>query len=403
MRFTQGLDKGGPESLIELLKSKEQSAKLRPKCGTRGQNDRFGAIGGYAMTLLRDSHFLRSRNRRAPNTSVAVRRHTWLALVLAACCAADLRSQFASPTNTSRTADEAGILRELIRTNVVGDFYVPKGVQRVPGIILLGGSDGAPMRARSELIASNGYAVLNLFYFGHDLLPREFAEVPLEYLTNAVSWLVKQEQVDPSRIGVIGHSRGSEGAFLVATLCSNVRAVVGVAPSSVVWPAPGAPGYFHSAWSFKGKEIPYVPVKFSKGVGALMRQLSGGTQIEHRPLFEDGLKNKTGVEKARIPVEKIKGAVLLISGKDDRVWPSDVMAEMIITTLREQRHPFTHRHLSYDDAGHSFGLPSVSREENSKGVLKMGGSAAGNAAAAMESWRALLDFLEAELQRPPQN
>ena len=116
------------------------------------------------MTLLRDSHFLRSRNRRAPNTSVAVRRHTWLAFVLAACCAADLRSQFASPTNTSRTADEAGILRELIRTNVVGDFYVPKGVQRVPGIILLGGSDGAPMRARSELIASNGYAVLNLFY-----------------------------------------------------------------------------------------------------------------------------------------------------------------------------------------------------------------------------------------------
>jgi len=296
---------------------------------------------------------------------------------------------------------EAGVRRQEIRTNVVGDLYCPAKTGRLPGIILLGGSDGEPMKERSALLASNGYVVLNLFYFGHDSLQKNLVEVPIEYLTNAVSWLLTQVQVDPDRIAVIGHSRGSEAAFIIGTLCPNVRAVVGVAPSSVVWPGPGASGYFHSAWSLHGKELPYVPVKFSKGVGAFLKEITGGTQIEHRPLFVDALKNKAAVEKARIPVENIKGAVLLISGKDDRAWPSESMAEAIMTSLRKHRHPFTYRHLSYEKAGHSFGLPSVPRKENSNDVFKMGGTPAGNATAATESWRALLDFLEKELRNGP--
>ena len=248
------------------------------------------------------------------------------------------------------------------------------------------------------MLASNGYAVLNLFFFGHASLPKNFAEVPVEYLTNAVSWLSKREQVEPSRIGVIGQSRGSEAAFLIATLCPNVRAVVGVAPSSVVWPGPGASGYFHSAWSLNGKELPYVPVKFSQGLGAFLNEVTGGTQIEHRPLFEDALRNNSAVERATIRTENIHGAILLISGKDDRVWPSEAMCEMIIKTLREHRHPFAYRHLAYEKAGHSFGLPSSPRKENSNEVFKMGGTSDGNAAAATESWRALLDFLGTELR-----
>src|SRR5262249_47881175 len=124
-------------------------------------------------------------------------------------------------------------------------------------------------------------------------------------------------------------------------------------------------------------------------------------QIEHRPLFEDALKNKAAVEKARIPVEKVKAAVLLISGKEDRVWPSESMAEAIVASFRKHQHPFTYRHLCYEEAGHSFGLPSAPCQENSKAVFKMGGTSAGNAAAAAESWQALLDFLETELRNAP--
>jgi dienelactone hydrolase len=299
--------------------------------------------------------------------------------------------------------DEAGVRRQEIRTNLVGDFYLPTTTERAPGIILLGGSDGGSMKERSSLLASNGYAVLNLFYFGHASLPKEFAGVPVEYLTNAVSWLQSRVGVDPARIGVIGHSRGAEAALLMATLRPDVRAVVGVAPSSVVWPGPGASGYFHSAWSVNGKELPYVPVNLSKGVGAFLKEVIGGTQIEHRPLFEDALKNKRAVENATIPVEKIHGAILLISGKDDRAWPSASMAEKIVARLREHRHPFAYRHLSYDNAGHSFGLPNQPRTNDVTGTFKMGGTPAGNAAAAASSWEAMLEFLKTELRSRREN
>src|SRR5690349_2596946 len=100
--------------------------------------------------------------------------------------------------------NEAGIRRQEIRTNPVGDFYFRARAEKLPGIILLGGSDGEPMSERSALLAAQGYAVLNLFYFGSDPLPKHFSEVPLEYLTNAVSWLQASASVDSARLGVIG-------------------------------------------------------------------------------------------------------------------------------------------------------------------------------------------------------
>lgn len=304
----------------------------------------------------------------------------------------------ASVVATAERADNHLEVQEFRGTNTVADLYLPPTNERVPGIILLGGSDGEPMKARSQLLAAQGYGVLNLFYFGYESLPKDFAKVPLEYLTNAVSWLQRVPQINPTRIGVIGHSRGAEAALLMATTCGDIRAVVAVAPSAVVWPGPGASGYFHSAWSHSGKELPYVPVKFSKGFSVFLKEIAGSAQIEHRPLFEDGLKNKAAVEKARIPVEQIQAAILLISGKDDRVWPAAPMAEMIMTRLRDARHPFVYRHLSYENAGHSFGLPGLAKTASNKEVLKMGGTMVGNATAATQSWQATLDFLKNEFR-----
>jgi hypothetical protein len=114
-------------------------------------------------------------------------------------------------------------------------------------------------------------------------------------------------------------------------------------------------------------------------------------------LFEDALKDKSAVDRAVIPVENLQSALLLISGKDDRVWPSASMAEQIIARLRAHRFSFTCRHLSYENAGHSFGLPNLPRTNDATGTLKMGGTSAGNAEAAVQSWRAILQFLNAEL------
>ena len=50
---------------------------------------------------------------------------------------------------------------------------------------------------------------------------------------------------------------------------------------------------------------PGSPVKFSKGLGALLKEVSGGKQIEHRPLFEDALKT-TGNEGKFVVKELIE-------------------------------------------------------------------------------------------------
>ena len=133
-----------------------------------------------------------------------------------------------SPSLSSNAADgtrthfnQVDVLRQEIRTNLAGDLYLPTTTERVPGIILLGGSDGEPMPERSALLASNAYVVLNLFYFGHGSLPKQFAEVPVEYLTNAVSCLQSRERVDPARICVIGHSRlGSRASAISSAVAS---------------------------------------------------------------------------------------------------------------------------------------------------------------------------------------
>ena len=53
---------------------------------------------------------------------------------------------------------------------------------------------------------------------------------------------------------------------------------------------------------------------------------------------------------ARIPIERFKGAVMLISGADDQLWPSNVYADRIMATLRSD--PARHIHLNYPGAGH---------------------------------------------------
>ena len=53
---------------------------------------------------------------------------------------------------------------------------------------------------------------------------------------------------------------------------------------------------------------------------------------------------------AEIPVERINGPVMLISGTDDQVWPATVLSEFAVRRLRAHSHPFAVEHLVYEGA-----------------------------------------------------
>ena len=103
-------------------------------------------------------------------------------------------------------------------------------------------------------------------------------------------------------------------------------------------------------------------------------------------------------EKALIPVEKLNGPLLLVSGGNDLLWPSTYMAEEIVDRLTAKGHPHPVTHLSYSGAGHAIGRPfrpttGLSATPN----FALGGSPAAYADAERDSWPRVLRFLRESL------
>jgi dienelactone hydrolase len=113
------------------------------------------------------------------------------------------------------------------------------------------------------------------------------------------------------------------------------------------------------------------------------------------------------LSRAAIPVERIGGPILLFSGKDDQLWPSDLFAAQVVERL--ESHTFTHdvEHYSYENAGHMIARPYVPTSDVrqvrlhpiSKRPNMMGGTPEGQARANVDSWRKLLSFLDRHLGR----
>ena len=280
-----------------------------------------------------------------------------------------------------RRAIAPGVRVTPVRDNgLVGSFYEPAQPGRHPAVVVLSGSGGglpSPLGPAGGL-ASHGYAVLALAYFGAPGLPRTLSNIPLEYFATALQWISAQPSVDRSRMGVLGLSRGAELALLLATIHPDLHAVVAYMPSNVVVRGccdAGTP----IAWTLGGRAVapaPFVPTRRSMTM-----------------------------DRPEIPVERINGAVLLISGRDDEVWPSTQMADDIMARLR--RHRFAHPsvHLAYDHAGHGIGRPFTSTMElNSRRHpltgrnMRMGGTPSGTARARADSWRRMLAFVDEHLR-----
>ena len=108
-----------------------------------------------------------------------------------------------------------------------------------------------------------------------------------------------------------------------------------------------------------------------------------------------------------LPVERINGPVLLISGTDDAVWPSTVLSEFAVRRLRAHAHPHAVEHLVYDGAGHIIGPPvpgiSFSITHAVHPIIGLdfafGGSVEKNTAASHDSWARILRFLGGVFQR----
>lgn len=273
--------------------------------------------------------------------------------------------------------------QEIERIDVAGGLvahlFRPPGPGPHPAVLILGGSGGGIgwQDEMGQLLAGRGFVTLALAYIGMEGLPDALERIPVEYVEHGLTYLRLQPDVDSLRLGVAGVSKGGELALLVSSMHPEVRAVATFVPSGIVFQSIGADSP-SSSWSYWGREVPYVPYGDAGDSQNIIDYYVAGLQQA----------DSSTVAAATIPVERINGPVLILSGRNDNLWPSTELGDRVIERLDRHRFPHEHTHIAYEDAGH---LISNIREED---VSRRGGTEEGNRRAQVDAQRRFLEFWE---------
>ena len=104
-----------------------------------------------------------------------------------------------------------GITRTPIRSDgVVGILFLPPGEGRHPAVLVLHGGGGGMDEYTGAMLASHGYAALNLAYFSEPGLPRDcLVDIPLKYFKNAIRWMRAQTWLGDGFLAVCGGRRAA--------------------------------------------------------------------------------------------------------------------------------------------------------------------------------------------------
>lgn len=326
---------------------------------------------------------------------------------------APLRTVLTAETDEGETTEAellqrfaaSGVERREIRDEgLVGTLFTPAGEGPHPVVTVLYGSGGGINEPRAAMLASRGYQAFALAYFKAPGLSPYITETPLEYLETGLRWAHRELSPKNGFVAVSGQSRGGELSLLLgATYPELVSAVIAYVPGAMVHGAQGAGDPARGGWQGVTWTRGGVPLEHLWNNNKAVHWHPWGGDApptRHHSVFFEGLKDRELAARARIPVEKIDGPVLLISGRDDRAWPSSLYSKMVVSTLRRHNHPHPVRHLDFDDAGHAINLPIVPSTQItrihpvSKVPYTNGGTPSGNARANDGSWEGMLAFLD---------
>ena len=305
----------------------------------------------------------------------------------------DLRTEAILPFGHRTTVEDA------FDPAFPGAFMMrPQGTEgeRLPVVVALGGSGGGDGAARfmAPRLAALGYAVLGLPYyspawFGRDAqfpeLPRDFVDLPVDYVETAIAALRQRDDVDPDRVALHGVSKGGELVLLAASLIPDDSpgggycAVAAIVPSDVVWEGWGDSAddeLGSSGFSWRGEALPFVPYK---DIGRAFASRGQEDAVPLRVPHDEGRAENPGrTEAAMIELQAIGEPIYALGGDADMTWDSGGMTRRIA----ERRGALPTVALAYEDADHGLSGTAYRR------------ATPGTAAARAEAWPKLAAFLE---------
>ena len=240
------------------------------------------------------------------------------------------------------------------------------------------GIQGGLIEARAAILASHGFVTFALAYFGYKDLPKTPINIDLEYFIEAVKWFASHERVYSSGIGYIGASAGGQIALNVGAECPLVRALVAIStPHLMFFPL-----------KYKGE---------TRGmIEGLKREYCHINEKNEVVSIEDN-NFDPDIKNMEIPVEKIEGKIMLVTGDDDKCPNTSDHARKMQRRLNEHgKKPATIHH--YPGAGHLIEVPymplcRIAYFPVYKLYVLLGGNLIEHSAAQEHAWRAIKKFL----------
>jgi uncharacterized protein len=220
--------------------------------------------------------------------------------------------------------------------------------EKQPLIVAFGGGGGGNdwsrtyLKAKRDSLNKKGYAVLAIGYFKSNGTPTSLDRISLDAIRDSILSIAQHPKIDKSRIILMGGSRGGELVLNLASKYDDFKGVIAMSTSNVTFPAITWSANT-SSWTYKNKELPYVPAPFK----TIFPAIKGDLYTAHKMMLED----KEAVKKAEIEVENIKGSILIISGKNDEQWPAPEMSDQIIERLKHNNFKYHYAHIKLN-GGH---------------------------------------------------
>ncbi len=261
---------------------------------------------------------------------------------------------------------------------VQGFHFKPKEYNGKEAIITFGGSSGNVDLMHSKLLASEGFDVYALYYFGQDNQTLILRNVEISMFEDMLKY-IKSENSAVKKVNIVGFSRGTEFALLIAKYYpSDVSNVALFAPSAYMWPSYGADD--EPAWAYKGESLPYLDsLKYwtKEHRKQFEEDRSAGKPSIMKWYFIDTLDNTPNLNDYLILKEPIDVNIIAFAGDDDMMWPAARMAKEIKGDVD--------LHI-YENVGHSLLWPT----EDSMYVY--GGDNMSNFKAFLDSKEKLVEF-----------